>query len=338
MFRVFYGEGNPRADSAPHHVPGRAFRTDNGAEYTNSTFVEYCNSLRNRRELTVPYTQQQNGPVESGLSREIKAAHAARIEATKLLPDVHLERRREVRDPDGSSLWMESVLWASEGFNRFATTANSGMFSPHEIYFGGQPPMPVLPFCKPAYHRVPRQSKMDRQARPCYFLNSGYNHGSGGFKVMDSGIGRIVHSRGVTWHQPREPLISPFPTVGSGVLQSPPTAEMPDHVHIQPAPAATATPTAAPVPESANTATAPLQPPPRLNFRSRCSGTGARGRRAYAWSHARQNARNEGISPQHRSDVPCRIGARDGEHELPPPDANLPTASASDVPISSTIT
>ena len=41
----------------------RAFRTDNGAEYTNSTFVEYCNSLRVRRELTVPYTPQQNGPV-----------------------------------------------------------------------------------------------------------------------------------------------------------------------------------------------------------------------------------------------------------------------------------
>ena len=132
MFRVFYGEGNLRADPAPHHVPGsgsnghgthrqrgtvpgitarlsicrhvhdsasrfqrpygtrdksasailgvvqrfvadigvpRAFRTNNGAEYTNSTFVEYCNSLRTRRALTAPYTQQQNGPVKSGLSR-----------------------------------------------------------------------------------------------------------------------------------------------------------------------------------------------------------------------------------------------------------------------------
>ena len=36
----------------------RAFRTDNGAEYTNSAFVEYCNSLQIRRELTAPYTQQ----------------------------------------------------------------------------------------------------------------------------------------------------------------------------------------------------------------------------------------------------------------------------------------
>ena len=32
----------------------RAFSTDNGAEYTNSTFVDYCNGLGTRRELTAP--------------------------------------------------------------------------------------------------------------------------------------------------------------------------------------------------------------------------------------------------------------------------------------------
>ena len=238
-----------------------AFRTDNGAEYTNSTFVDYCNSLRIRCEPTAPYTPQQNGPVESGFSRAIKAGHAARVEVNKLFPDVDLERLKGVRDPDGSSLWMESVLWASEGFNGSATTANSGMVSPHEVFFGGRPPMLVLSFCKPAYHRVPRQSKMDRQARPCYFLNFGCNHGSDYFEVMDAETGRIVHSRDVTWHQPREPLISSAPTVGSGEPQSPSGTETPDYVHIQPAPAATATPTAALVPASANAAPAPLRNP-----------------------------------------------------------------------------
>ena len=80
----------------------RAFRTDNGAEYTNSTFIDYCNDLGIRRELTAPYTPQQNGPVESGLSRAIKAGHSARLEVNKLFPDVHLERLKGVRDPDGS--------------------------------------------------------------------------------------------------------------------------------------------------------------------------------------------------------------------------------------------
>ena len=232
----------------------RAFRTENGAEYTNSTFVEYCNSLRIRRELTAPYTSQQNDPVESGLPWAIKAGHAARIEVNKLFPNVHLKRLKGGRDPNGSSLWMESALWASKGFNRSATTVNSGMLSPHEVFFGSRPPMPVLPFCKPVYHRVPRQSKLDRQARPWFFLNFGYNHERDCFKIMDAETGMIVHSGDVTSHQPRKPLIPPAPTVGSGVPQSPPGAEIPDYVHIHPAPTATATPTAAPVPASDNAA------------------------------------------------------------------------------------
>ena len=132
------------------------FRTDNGAEYTNSAFVKYCNSLQIRHELTAPYTQQENGPVESGLSRAIKAGHVARIEVNRLFPNVHLEIFKGIRDLDDSSLWMESVLWASGGFNRSATKANSGMLSPYEVFFGSRSPTPVLPFCKPAYHRVPR--------------------------------------------------------------------------------------------------------------------------------------------------------------------------------------
>ena len=176
----------------------RAFRTENGTEYTNSAFVKYCNGLQIRRELTATYTPHQNGPVESGLSRAIKAGHAARIDVIRLFPDVDLEQMKGVRGPDGTSLWMESVLWAAEGFNRSATTANSGMLSPYEIFYGSRPPMPTLPFCKPAYHGIPRQGKLDRQARMCYFLNFGYNHGSDCVKIMDAETGRIVHSRDVT--------------------------------------------------------------------------------------------------------------------------------------------
>ena len=185
----------------------RAFRTDTGAEYTNSTFVDCCNGLGTRRELTAPCTPQQNGPVESGLSRAIKAGHAARLEVNKLFQDIHLERLKGVRDPDDSSLWIESVLWASEGFNRSTTTANSGMLFPHKIFYVNHPPIPVLPFCKPAYHRVPWRRKMAPQARPCFLLNFGYNHGSDCFKIMDAEKGMVVFSRNVTWHQPRETLI-----------------------------------------------------------------------------------------------------------------------------------
>ena len=239
----------------------RAFRTDNGTEYTNLAFVEYCNSLQIRRKLTAPYTPQQNGPVENGLSRVIKAGHAARIEVNRLFPNVHLEQLKGVRNPDGTSLWMESVLWASEGFNRSATKANGGMLSPYEIFYESHPPMPTLPFCKPAYHRIPRHGKLDLQARLCYFLNFGYNHGSDCIKIMDAETERIVHSRNVTWHQPREPLISPAPTVESEVPQSPSGAATSEYIYIQTAPAATTAPAAAPVPASDNAAPAPPRNP-----------------------------------------------------------------------------
>ena len=325
----------------------RAFRTDNGTEYTNSAFVEYCNSLQIRRELTAPYTPQQNGPVESGLSRAIKAGHAARIEANRLFPDVHLEQLKGVRDPDGTSLWMESVLWASEGFNRSATTVNSGMRSPYEIFYGSRPPMPTLPFCKPAYHRIPRQGKLDRQARPCYFLNFGYNHGSDCVTIMDAETGRIVHSRDFTWHQPRKPLISPAPTVGSEMPQSPSGTATPEYIHASPAPAATTTPAAAPVPASDNATPAPLRNPTapirdrvvrelgregdvRMPRRTRGETRAMREfpRSMGLMSHA---ALAQGIVTLEAFDEAFR------KHELPPPDADLPTALASDVPTPSTV-
>ena len=321
----------------------RAFRTDNGTEYTNSDFVEDCNSLQIRGELTAPYTPQQNGPVEKGLSRALKAGHAARLEVNKLFPDVHLNQIKGVRDPDGASLWMESALWASEGFNRSATTANSGMLSPHEVLFGSHPPMPLLPFRKPAYHRIPRQTKMDRQARPCFFLNFGYNYGSDCFKAMDAETGRIVHSRDVTWHQPREHPVSRAPTVGSGVPQSPSDAELPNYVHIQ---TATTTPPAAPVPAPDHAtptpprqSTAPL--PDRvvrelghetdIHMPDRTRGETRAMRESPCnmglMSHA---ALAQGIATREAFDEAFR------EHELPPPEVDLPTAPASDVPTPST--
>ena len=107
------------------------------------------------------------------------------------------------------------------------------------------------------YHRIPRQGKLDRQARPCYFLNFGHNHGSDCIKIIDAETGRIVHSRDVTCHQPREPLISPAPTVGPDVPQSPSSTETPDYIYIHPTPDATTAPAASPVPASDNAAPAP---------------------------------------------------------------------------------
>ena len=102
----------------------RAFRSDNGAEYTNHSFVEYCNNLGIRREFTAPCSSQQNGPVQSALWRAFKAGHAARLRTSNNYPDIHVNEVEGSTDAPATSLWMESLLWASECFNRSATAVN----------------------------------------------------------------------------------------------------------------------------------------------------------------------------------------------------------------------
>ena len=65
--------------------------------------------------------------------------------------------------------------------------------SPHEVFFGDRPPMPVFAFCKPAYHRVRRRTKMDPRARPRFSLSFGYDHKSDCFKIMDAETGTVAN-------------------------------------------------------------------------------------------------------------------------------------------------
>ena len=162
----------------------RAFRSDNGREYTNNSIVEYCNSLGIRRELTAPYTPQRNGPVESALWGAFKAGRAARLRISNIYLDIRLHEVTGSTDVEATSLWTESLLWASECFNRSATAANEGWLSPHDIFYGTRPPLPLLPFFRPANHRVPRQLKSNPRACLCCFLNFCYNHGHDCHKLL----------------------------------------------------------------------------------------------------------------------------------------------------------
>ena len=134
----------------------RAFRTDNGPGCSNSVFVVFCNGLGIRHEFTAPYIPQQNGPVESAISCVFKARHAARLGVSQLYPDVSVEEVRSCTDAAGTSLWLDSLLWESEYFNKAATSVNDKWLSPHDIFYGSRPLVPLLPFLQPAYHRVPR--------------------------------------------------------------------------------------------------------------------------------------------------------------------------------------
>ena len=157
---------------------------------------------------------------------------------------------------------------------------------------------------------------------------------------------RIVHSRDATWHQPREPLISPAPAVKSEVPQSPSGTATSEYIHIQPAPAATTSSAAAPV-SASNNAAPPPPPNPTASVRDRVvwelgheSDVRMPGRTRGETRAIRESLHSmglmshaalaEGIATREALDEAFR------EHELPPPDADLPAAPASDVPTPST--
>ena len=248
----------------------RAFRTDNSTEYSNSMFVDFCSGLGIRRESTAPYTPQQNGPVESAISRAFKAGHAVRLGVPQLYPDIRLEEIRGCTDAAGTSLCLESLLWTSECYNRAATSVNDEWLSPHEIFYGSRPRLPLLPFLQPAYHRVPRQRKTDPRTRRCYFLNFGYNHGRDCYRLLDAETGRVAYSRDVTWHHPETPWttqIRSAPTEPPRDIYVP----MPQSVPVAaPSPAPVATPPApAPAatlpPPPTRTSNSPAPIPPRIS-------------------------------------------------------------------------
>ena len=187
--------------------------------------IKCCNNLGIPRGLTAPYTPQQNGPVESALWRAYKAGHAACLRVSNIYPNMRLE---EVKGADvaATNLWMESLLWASGCFSRSAMVANERWLFLHKIFYESHPPLPLLPFFQPAYHRVPRQCKSEPRARLCYFLNLGYNQGCHCYKLLGTETGKVTFSRDFTWHHPEAPLILPATAVGN------PPAAPPEDIYI----------------------------------------------------------------------------------------------------------
>ena len=192
------------------------------------------NGLGIRRECTAPYTPQQNGPVESAISRAFTAGHAARLGVPQLYPDIRLEEIRGCIDAAGTNLWLESLLWASECYNRAATSVNDEWLSPHEIFYGSRPRLPLLPFLQPAYHRVPRQRKTDPRARMCYFLNFGYNHGRDCYRLLDAETGRVAYSTspGTTRKHRGSPRSGPRQQNHRGISTSPCRSLCPSPRHL----------------------------------------------------------------------------------------------------------
>ena len=141
-------------------------RSDGGGEFSGGASGELCGDRGIRQEFTTPDSPQPNGVVERGLAIVQEAAQAACLEAPRLFPDVQTPA---------------AVLLGNDALIRSATGANPGRASSWSRVYGTVSPLSMVPFLKPGYCRVRRDSKAEPKAEMCFYLNGGSNHPSTSF-------------------------------------------------------------------------------------------------------------------------------------------------------------
>ncbi|KAK9065390.1 hypothetical protein SSX86_016773 [Deinandra increscens subsp. villosa] len=161
----------------------KKLRTDNGLEFCNSEFNDFCKKHGIGRHLTIPGTPQQNGLAER-MNRTL------------------LERLRCMLDGAGmpKKFWAEAVSTTAFLINRSPSRVIENK-TPMEIWVGTQPSYQDLrvfgSFC---YAHI-SQGKLEPRAVKCIFL--GYSENVKGYRVwrMDESRPKVFVSRNVVFQE-----------------------------------------------------------------------------------------------------------------------------------------
>jgi transposase InsO family protein len=128
-----------------------ALRSDQGGDLTAAHFREYCEELSVRRELTAPYTPQQNGVVERRNQTVMSASRC--VLKAKGLPGM---------------FWGEVVNCAVYLFKR-TLSKSTGDKTPYELWIGGRPAVSHLRVFRCIAHvkvTQPSLKKLDDRSIP----------------------------------------------------------------------------------------------------------------------------------------------------------------------------
>jgi hypothetical protein len=143
-------------------------RTDNGGEFFENEFEEFCKKCGIARQKTTPYTPQQNGVAE-------RMNMTLMENARSMLSSAEL----------GQELWAEAVGTSCYMVNRSPSSVLDDK-TPHEVWSGKKPSLQhVRVFGCDSYVHVPEEnrSKMDKKAEKCIFI--GYKDGVKGYKIWN---------------------------------------------------------------------------------------------------------------------------------------------------------
>ena len=169
----------------------KRLRTDNGGEYTSNEFNQYCKDKGIQRELTIPYSPQQNGVAER-MNRTILDLARSMLHQTNL----------------GFEFWAEAIATAVYIRNRSPTSKLKNQ-TPFECWFEKKPTVSHLRVfgCKAMVH-VPAEkqtNKLGKRSLPCIFV--GYPSDSKGYKLFNPETGKMIRSNDVLFFEDQFPQV-----------------------------------------------------------------------------------------------------------------------------------
>ncbi|KAK8933421.1 hypothetical protein KSP39_PZI015880 [Platanthera zijinensis] len=165
----------------------KSFRTDRGGEFTSSQFQTFCRENGIRRQLTAPYSLQQNGAVER---RNRTVAEMGRIML------LHKNLPKE--------FWAEAVNTAVYILNR-VTTRSLQDSTPYEQLFQRKPSVTHLRTFKCTAYALlhkGREEKLDRKSNEYIFIR--YSDQSKAYRLYQPEARKLTISRDVIFNEEGE--------------------------------------------------------------------------------------------------------------------------------------
>ncbi|KAL0545142.1 hypothetical protein IC582_020288 [Cucumis melo] len=162
-------------------------RTDNGLEFVNNKFNNFCKSEGITRHFTVTYTPQQNGLAER-FNKTI-------MEHTRcLLTNASLPLK----------FWGEAAQTTCYLINRSLSNALN-LKTPHEVWIGKAPSLDHLGVFGCTTYTHVKDGKLNKRALKCMFI--GYPQGVKGYKLwcLEKGMKKCIISRDVTFNETEMP-------------------------------------------------------------------------------------------------------------------------------------
>ena len=163
----------------------KCLRTDRGGEYLSNAFSSHLGQSGVRRNLTAPYTPQQNGVAER-MNRTL----------------IELVRSMLSHKNMGKEFWAEALATAVFVRNRVTSRALPSDKTPHHMWHGCSPNLAFLRvFGSRCWYKLPNAlvKKLDNRSEEAIMI--GYAQESKAYKLWDQTKSRIVVSRDVVFDE-----------------------------------------------------------------------------------------------------------------------------------------